>query len=214
MSENRRQIAATMFRPVPGGFIYRAPNPWVFGRGNHYIVNEQQRAELLAILVSPPPLLRLAVVVVGVLLWGLAMGTIGSAFSGHEGPTVGDAVIMIVMTFAVLFLALHLAIRSKLRRVQPILAAATLTTTAITLAEIRVAMNQTTSVKTALAVAAMFIFGCAAQIAGLVIRNPQHPLFSDVQSDLSVFLLLLCTAMAARSLALAFAKIRHSQAAA
>jgi hypothetical protein len=182
MSENRRQIGAMLFKPVPGAFIYRAPNPWIFGRENHYIVNEQQRAELLGILVSPRPLLRLAVVVAGVLLWGVAMGTIGWAFSGHEDPAVGDAVIMIVTTFAALFLALHVAIRNKLRRVQPILATATHTTAALTSAEILAAMKQTTSFKTALAVAAMFIFGCAGQIASLVIRNARHPLFSDVQS--------------------------------
>ena len=213
MSENRRQIGAMLFKPVSGGFIYRAPNPWIFGPENHYIVNEQQRAELLGILVSPRPVLRLAVVVAGVLLWGLAMGAAGWAFSGHQDPTVSDTVIMIVMTFAVLFLAVHLAIRNKLRRVQPILAAATNTTAAITSAEIRSAMNETTSFKTALAVAIMLIFGCASLIAGLVIRNPQHPLFSDVQSDLSVFLLLLCAATAVRSLALAFGKVRRSQAA-
>src|SRR6201999_1655467 len=104
-------------------------------------------------LVAPHPLRRLAVIVAGVLAWGAAMGTVGWAFSGHEDPTVGDMVIMIVTTVAVMFLAMHLALRRKLRRVQPILAAATPTTAAITSGDICAAMRKTTSLKTAVIVA-------------------------------------------------------------
>jgi hypothetical protein len=214
MSESRRQIDAMLFKPVPGGFIYRAPNPWIFGRADHYVVNEQQRAEVLGMLVAPRPLLRLAVIVAGALLWGAAMGTVGWAFSGHEDPTFGDAVVMIVMTFAALFLALHLALRRRLRQVQPILAAATRTTAAITSGEIRAAISKTTSFKTAVVVAAMSAFGCAAQIFSLVIRNSRHPLFSDVQSDLSLFLFVFCAIMVVRYVALAIGKVRQTQPAA
>jgi len=34
------------FKPVEGGFLYRAPNPWVFGRYRHYFVNAEQKATL------------------------------------------------------------------------------------------------------------------------------------------------------------------------
>jgi hypothetical protein len=34
------------FRPVDGGFLYRAPNRWVFGRYRHYFVNADQKAAL------------------------------------------------------------------------------------------------------------------------------------------------------------------------
>ena len=34
------------FKPVPKGFVYRAPNPWLFGPGRHYVVSEPQRAAL------------------------------------------------------------------------------------------------------------------------------------------------------------------------
>ena len=212
MSESRRQIDAMLFKPVPGGFIYRAPNPWIFGRADHYIVNEQQKNELLGMLVSPRPLLRLSLIVAGLLLWAVAMGLVGWAFSGHEDPTVGDVVIMIVMTFAALFLALHLALRRKLRRMQPILAVAMHTTAAITSGEISAAIIKTISFKTAIIVVAMSAFGCAAQIFSLVVRNSRHPLFSDVQSDLSVFLLILCALLMVRYLALAIGKVRETRA--
>src|SRR5579862_5791535 len=100
MSETRNQVEAILFKPVPGGFVYRAPNPWIFGRADHFLVNEQQKAELLGILVAPRPMLRVAAIVAGALLWAVAMGTVFWAFSGHEDPTGGDLGIMIVMTFA------------------------------------------------------------------------------------------------------------------
>jgi hypothetical protein len=34
------------FKPVEGGFLYRAPNPWLFGRYRHYFVNADQKAVL------------------------------------------------------------------------------------------------------------------------------------------------------------------------
>jgi len=34
------------FKPVTEGYVYRAPNPWLFGRGRYYRVNENQKAEL------------------------------------------------------------------------------------------------------------------------------------------------------------------------
>jgi hypothetical protein len=34
------------FRPVEGGFLYRAPNPWLFGRFRYYFVNAEQKATL------------------------------------------------------------------------------------------------------------------------------------------------------------------------
>ena len=34
------------FRPVEGGYLYAAPNPWLFGRKRHYFVNAEQKARL------------------------------------------------------------------------------------------------------------------------------------------------------------------------
>ena len=211
MSESRRQIEAMLFKPAAGGFIYRAPNPWILGRADHYVVNEVQKSELLGIIVAPWPMLRLAVIAAGALLWGVGMATVGWAFSGHEDPTAGDAVLMIVVTFAALFLALHFALRRKLRRMQPILAQATRTNAAITSGEICSAMNRTTSFKTATLLGAIWAFVCAAQVFSLAIRNPRHPLFSDGQSDLSVFLLILSAIMAIRYLRLAIGKAQQKQ---
>ena len=214
MSETRRQIEAMLFKPVAGAFIYRAPNPWIFGRADHYIVDAQQKAELLDMLAARRPMLSLAVFVAGILLWGAAIGTLRWALSGHDNPTVVDFAMMVVMTFAALFLAFHLSSRRKLRRMRPILAAATRTSAAITSGEIRAALARTTSLKTAVILAAISAFAGAAQVFSLVLRNSQHPLFSDLQSGLSVFLLLLMSIMMVRYLTLAISKVRQTQAAA
>jgi hypothetical protein len=36
------------FKPVTGGYLYRAPSPWLFGPTQHYLVTEEQKAALAA----------------------------------------------------------------------------------------------------------------------------------------------------------------------
>ena len=49
MADNRE---ATMFKQVPDGYVFRALNPFVFGRARFYLVNEAQKAQLLAIITA------------------------------------------------------------------------------------------------------------------------------------------------------------------
>jgi hypothetical protein len=44
---NVAEIEAALFKQVGGGWVFQAPNPWVFGRTSRYLVNETQKAELL-----------------------------------------------------------------------------------------------------------------------------------------------------------------------
>ena len=41
-----------VFKPVSGGYAYRAPNAWLFGSREHFLVTEGQKAAILAILSS------------------------------------------------------------------------------------------------------------------------------------------------------------------
>jgi hypothetical protein len=34
------------FKRMPGGYLYRAPNPWLVGSGRYYLLNEQQKSEI------------------------------------------------------------------------------------------------------------------------------------------------------------------------
>src|SRR4051812_40646874 len=38
------------FRPTQGGHVFQAPSPWMFARPGYYLVNDAQRAQLLACL--------------------------------------------------------------------------------------------------------------------------------------------------------------------
>jgi hypothetical protein len=40
------RMAELVFRPVEGGYLYVAPNPWLFGRKRYYFVNAEQKAVL------------------------------------------------------------------------------------------------------------------------------------------------------------------------
>ena len=37
-----------MFKRAPEGYVYRAPNPWLFVGGKYYLLNEQQKTEIAA----------------------------------------------------------------------------------------------------------------------------------------------------------------------
>jgi hypothetical protein len=45
----RIQAVPIAFKTVLGDYVYRAPNAWLFGRRNCYLVNEAQKAEILVI---------------------------------------------------------------------------------------------------------------------------------------------------------------------
>jgi hypothetical protein len=37
-----------LFKRAPDGYVYRAPNPWLFIGGQYYLLNEQQKTEVAA----------------------------------------------------------------------------------------------------------------------------------------------------------------------
>ena len=43
-----------IFKPVPGGYVYRIPNAWVFGSGVHLLVDERQKAAIIRTVDSVP----------------------------------------------------------------------------------------------------------------------------------------------------------------
>jgi hypothetical protein len=123
---------AAMFKEVSGGYVFRAQNPWVFGRAKHYLVNDSQKAQLTAAAVRSP-----------FLFWIALVGLIGaftamlSWISGHDDPTVGDAVILLALIPLAIYGALVLSIYSSSRRLGPLLVDLPLTDQRITVAELR-----------------------------------------------------------------------------
>jgi hypothetical protein len=138
MADNREAI---MFKAVPDGYLFRAPNPWVFGRARFYLVNEVQKAELLAIITARSQLVFWVALValIGASTAAIAYG------SGHDNPTAGDVVIMLALLPVWIYAALLVSIRPMARRLQPLLAGLPATDQRITALDLRRAVRKTIS---------------------------------------------------------------------
>lgn len=207
------EIEAALFKKVGSGYVFQAPNPWVFGRRNRYLVTAAQKTELLAIITPRRPILRVAVITIAILLWAVAASAIVWAVSSHDDPTASDAVAMLVLILGPMCVALILALRRNLRRMQHILGAAPRTEECITGGELRQAMANAMSFKRSLLIGALWTAVCLLQVFTLAIRNARHPLFSDVQSYLNVFTAVVAAGLAAYYLSLVIRKISHKHAA-
>ena len=140
MSKVGDQIKFASFKQVPGGYVFRAPNPKVFGRSDHYLVDEAQRDQIVAIMTPRRPGLLLAAWVGGYFL-AVAAGVVWLSVFAPGFPVTVLLVLIAAMLLAAI-LGLHLAASRNLRRLQPILAGARPTDQRITIAEIRQALNQ------------------------------------------------------------------------
>jgi len=130
------------FKPVPGGYVYRAPNTWLIGSRAHFLVTEAQKAAILAIVSST----------VGPVLWmtGLTwialsalLGTALSmwAYGGrHYGPGLVGISSMIAMMLSI-YPAFFLSRQLLLHRLRPILATLLPTSERITSLEERQAIQ-------------------------------------------------------------------------
>jgi hypothetical protein len=203
------EIQSVLFKQVPGGYIFQQPNPWIFGRSSRYLVNEAQKAALLAIVTPRRPVVRGAVILAGVLLWAVAASILVWAFSSHDEPTALDVIAIIVLIVGPMLGALIVALQRNLRRMRPILAGASRTDQRITRGELRRAMANAMSMKRALLIGCTWTFTCLVQVFGLVIRNAHHPLFSDVQSFINVFVAAMAAWLASYYLLIVLRKVRR-----
>ena len=206
------EIQAVLFKPVGDRFVFQAPNPWVFGRKSRYLVTDAQKQELLAIVTPRRPMVRIAVITAAILLWTVAVATICWAVSPHDDPTALDALVMAVLIILPIFGALIVALQRNLRRMQPILAGAPRTEERITHSELRQAMTKAISLRRSLILGAVWTGISLLQIFNLVIRNGRHPFFSDVQSYLNAFTLIIATGLAAYYFVIAIRKLRQKEA--
>ena len=107
------RMKSALFKAAPGGWVFRSPNPWVFGDTPHYLVDDAQKAKIEAVLVPRRPAIVGAVLVGGILAWAIAVATFMWAFAGHEDPTPGDIGLMIVLIVVPLLALLPVAGLSK-----------------------------------------------------------------------------------------------------
>jgi uncharacterized membrane protein len=209
---NVGEIESVLFKRVAGGHIFQAPNPWIFGRGSRYLVNDTQKAQLLAIITPRRPMLRVAVITAGIALWAVAVAALVWAFGAdQEQPTGPEMITMALLTVVPMFLALMLALKRNLRRMAPVLAGAPRTDERISRSEIRQAMAKTMSFRATLLVGAAWVAILLLQIYNLVMGSTRHPLFSDAQSFLNLFLVITAAGLAAHYLVIAMRKARSKK---
>jgi tetratricopeptide (TPR) repeat protein len=170
-----------LFKQVAGGYVFRAPNPKVFGSSDHYLVDAAQRDQIVAIITPGRPVLLFAVWIGG---FFVALGAAVVALlvvTPHYPVTV--LVVLTVAMLLVAVLALHLSANRKLRRLQPILAGVPQTDQRITIAEIRQALNQGLSYQQLRRTAISNAIACVASVAGIAVqlyfRKHNAGLFSD-----------------------------------
>ena len=158
------RMKSALFKAVPGGWVFRSPNPWVFGDTPHYLVDDAQKAKIEAVLVPRRPAIVGAVLVGGILAWAIAVATFMWAFAGHEDPTPGDIGLMIVLIVFPLLALLPVAGFVQRRRLRPVLASASLTNERISYAEVRKNVRAATPLRQSLnaLVASLFAFFAAA----------------------------------------------------
>lgn len=176
MADMRTQIAATLFRPTPGGYVYREPYRWPFGEAPHYLVNEDQKAEISAIVISKRPILS------QVILWStlcamVAVACVGLwAATGHDTPTAIDTIGIVVLTVAQVILALAIFFWWKRRRLRPLLATLAPTDLQITASEMRAAATNTMSAKQIVVSGVASVFASTAMLVNgamqLATRQP------------------------------------------
>ena len=212
MSNIRDQIEAMCFKPLRGGYVYRASSPWLFGRPEHYFVTEAQKAEILALLVPSHPKRRLVLVIASLIVWTLATAAAVWTFgSGQDNPTGYDLLALAGLILVPIFLAMLIAAHMQRRRLAPVLAALPPTDERITRNDMRRAATSVVSFKRAVLMGMMCAAMSIVEIGVLVDRNSRHPLLSDGLSFLHFCLVAAFVALTARFLMIAVRETRAKE---
>jgi hypothetical protein len=113
MWNNHQLIAAAH---CAGGFDFRAPTRSWLGPVRQYLVNEIQKAEIIAMLITRRPVLKPAVFVVVLVMWAAAFASLVWLYgAGRDNPTPTDLVVMTVLMVAPMIAGLQQALRHALR---------------------------------------------------------------------------------------------------
>ncbi|HEY4407682.1 MAG TPA: hypothetical protein VGN55_23780 [Xanthobacteraceae bacterium] len=106
----------TSFRPAPeGGYVYRCPNPWLFGHWRSFLVNEDQKESLSVHLRARQRLILWLMGLYLLIAFGLTL-VFGSSGSAPDPTSGGFYVFVAVALLGMLALALvpHLYLMHKI----------------------------------------------------------------------------------------------------
>lgn len=124
------------FKQVPEGYVFGAPKPWIFGRRRFFLVDEAQKAQLLAVLTARSQSAALIMVILPFLAMFTASVAAIVFIAGdgdHSLAVFSETLIAVAVS---MYLALLIA-AGPTRRVQPLLAGLSPTDQRITIADRR-----------------------------------------------------------------------------
>jgi hypothetical protein len=127
-----------VFKPVSGGYVCRRPAGWLFVPEDHFLVTDEQKAAILAILTAPTRSLLWIMGISWIALSALS-GTALSLWayrSGYYAPGLSGVIVMMAMTLSITPTVVILR-HTMLRRLRPILATLPRTSERITRLEER-----------------------------------------------------------------------------
>ena len=181
-------LKSALFRATTDGrWIFRSPNPWVFGDTPHYLINDAQKRQIEAIITPKRPTVVVALFALGVIAWAALVATFLWAFSGHPDPTPGDTVLMIFLILVPAFAVLPLVGVIKRRRLAPVLEGAELTSERISFAELRNNARAASTLKQSLNALVASLFAFFAALFALVVHLVTKHFAFDSQVALWIF---------------------------
>ncbi|MBV9396216.1 MAG: hypothetical protein JOZ84_17625 [Methylobacteriaceae bacterium] len=160
-------IYDAFFKEMAGGYLFRAPNPWVFGVGEHYFTNEAQRAEILELGRVRRPLMRLLVFAAILIACPVASTVLVYFFSGHAEPDGTDLGAIAVLTVTSLVASLFVATQLRLRGLRSILIRLPSSGETLTLRDIQASQVKATPLKSLLVTGAVFMASAVVQALAL-----------------------------------------------
>lgn len=206
--------SSLLFKQVPDGYVFRAPNPRIFGRADHYLVGESQKAEICAILTGLS--LRRPHLVLTAWFTALLLGLVIFINFVAEAGTGGLVVFIGFMTAGIVLpplYALHRYASRQLQGLQLILANAPRTDQQITLADIRSGVNKAQSFKQVALAAGLTGMTCLGLACTAVLqRNHKLAVYEDPLALQYLIYMIMFGLMTAASVRNAWNKIEPTPA--
>jgi CHASE2 domain-containing sensor protein len=111
-----------MFKPVPGGYVVCEPYRLPFTQSPHYLVNEVQKDQILAMIVPKRPILWQIALGGTICVMGAVAGIAVWPYTRHGDPALTDIIGMLVLILVMVFVAFMILRWWKLRGLRPLLA--------------------------------------------------------------------------------------------
>jgi hypothetical protein len=207
-------LITALFKPTSGGWVYRAPNPRIFGRPTHYLVSDGQRAEIIEALTLKRPMTLVLSLAALIGAWVVLFAT--AIWFGYrfEQPTALELLIMVMLILAPVFAVVAVIAATMRNRIPAILAGTPVTQETITYREMRAMaarLQPKRSLRYFVGMGSLSVLTGSAQVFQLIERHSRHPFWSDAFSHLAVLVLLLAIWLAIKHFVLALRSYRDAQ---